>query len=1039
MEPVTTAILGMALYTGLAWAGEKFAEATLDPVLEQYKERLKGPFKKAEKGKSLQEAFRRALQQAGAPVEDEDKLAGYLKRTGLVRLQSEANQALRHQVALAVVGFVDAQAEPPEALLLALGWPRSQKKELAALLAALRAELAGLEQWKDLIAYADSLEQRQQLGQLLAQWQEMADVLVMTEAGKALRVALVEVGLEEGQAAVIDRVYRQGLQAEYRMHVVTGLAQVQRAVRLPLQEIYLELGLIPLSVEKEQDGDLQRELAAPEAGRLRMEMQRVERRVSNALADAPRLVIVGKPGSGKTTSLRFIALMLAMGQPGASRLGLDAPYLPVLVRLSDYARKLSNGADLALETFLMEYIQTEFPGAARQGEYLQLVLQKGGCLVLLDGLDEVGDVGGSLAQGRTLRSEVLRQVRRFAERRCSPGCNRLVVTSRLEGYHHGDLPGFSEMELSPLRAPDEVEDFLLRWFTAYIHDHDPGLALGTAQAQAQRQHVGPLMHAIMNWESVRRLALNPLLLTILALIHEMGKRLPNRRVELYDIVAKTMVENWRQAQTGQASHLYEELTSSQVFYLLAALAYWLHENRPGGTMPQPDWERKITGLLAEQGVVDSSNLVERFLRHARQETGLLAERSPGQIGFFHLTLEEYLAAVEMARQETDQRLAMLEAHWQDPYWEEVLLLAAGALQARGADLPLKAFLAALVGLEAVGEQAGRPALLAGRALADLGRPNLRNPLHQNILRVLKETMQDLEPASQRPSQPGRVTLARRAAAGEVLDELGWLPEDLHHFVRVEGAGKSAKAFYLARYPVTNAQYARFLASDDFADPALWRGFPKFDEKSQPMPGDWGETGWKWLQADWDEQQRILPRYWNDPTLGAARQGAPVVEVTWYEANAYCRWLQRHWAGLPEAQANPGLQPGLVRLPTEAEWARAAGSERPEKRYPWDAPGQATGGLDEILRRANIRESRIGRTTPVGMYPLGVSQPFGLWDLAGNVWEWQANFYRKEHDYLGLRGGSWDGIEDLARVASRDLDRSEPLWLNRGFRAGLFPS
>ena len=180
-----------------------------------------------------------------------------------------------------------------------------------------------------------------------------------------------------------------------------------------------------------------------------------------------------------------------------------------------------------------------------------------------------------------------------------------------------------------------------------------------------------------------------------------------------------------------------------------------------------------------------------------------------------------------------------------------------------------------------------------------------------------------------------------------------------------------------------------------------------------MKEDWGEAGWEWLRSrackDEDtspDGKRVFPRYWNDPRFGAAQRGIPVVGVTWYEANAYCRWLQRHWSDLEEGEANPGCQPALVRLPAEAEWGRTAGGEQPQERYPWDAPGQATQEQSEILKRANMGENGISHTTPVGMYPEGQGKPFRLWDLAGNVWEWQANLFNKDHDFLALRGGSW---------------------------------
>jgi len=173
-----------------------------------------------------------------------------------------------------------------------------------------------------------------------------------------------------------------------------------------------------------------------------------------------------------------------------------------------------------LLSFFLRPCQNQYPGAPRQDEFLRYALQKGNCIVLLDGLDEVGDVGDRLLRGQTLRDQVLGSVQRFAEQRCQPKQgNHIVVTSRLEGYRRGNPAGFAESELSPLRLPDEVRDFLQRWYTAYIREHDPQLTLQAAFEQARKKRVSPLMASIMKSSSIQLLSINPLLLTILAVIY----------------------------------------------------------------------------------------------------------------------------------------------------------------------------------------------------------------------------------------------------------------------------------------------------------------------------------------------------------------------------------------------------------------------------------------------------------------------------------------------------------------------------------------
>jgi len=253
--------------------------------------------------------------------------------------------------------------------------------------------------------------------------------------------------------------------------------------------------------------------------------------------------------------------------------------------------------------------------------------------------------------------------------------------------------------------------------------------------------------------------------------------------------------------------------------------------------------------------------------------------------------------------------------------------------------------------------------------------------HDDVDRLIQTIEEVLGDADAEP--------AAAPTPGFSLPMLEWVDIPAGSVTLESGQTFPVKPFRMSKYPVTYAQFQAFVdAPDGFYDDGWWVG----------------------LAADADHRTAPGEQAW--PIDNHPRE-----RVSWYDTVAFCRWLS----------SKLGQE---VRLPTEWEWQWAAqGGDG--RAYPW--------GNDFDASRCNTDESGIGRTTPVDAYPSGAS-PFGLMDMAGNVWEWCLNEY-EEPASVGLegdarrvvRGGSWLNLDSSARAVYRD--RSDPYsrYLDYGFR------
>ncbi len=699
------------------------------------------------------------------------------------------------------------------------------------------------------------------------------------------------------------------------------------------------------------------------------------------------LALLGDAGSGKTTILRHLTgalaharltndLDFARAQTGAGRTDLVPLFVPLryyhhFCRQAPAPRPICRRSFL---DFLPAYFQEQYD-LLLGSDFFRLLLTGGQCLLALDGFDEVPEFDS--------RRQVIQVIRDLATD-SETGQSTIMLSSRVAAYGGPTQLGgsFQTLWVQNLNAAERAAQ-VERW-VAGISPH------------TQRQlKAGHILSRMPEGSPLDRLAVTPMIVTTLCVVYFYDHELPEQRAQLYRRCVDIMLhEKLRPDEPGQ---VLAGLAGKPDFkrQLLARLAFEMHRAQQDEINKEQAarWLKAGFKNVAEE---EKQPAAVTFLAAITSRGTLLQERS-GRFGFGrqHLTFREFLAGYHLilglrsrARHKLWPTLLL------DDRWREPIRLAAGATVFENT-LTCEDFLGELMDL--ANEDQADPATrlagykLAAEALWDLGqagRALLEKDLQTGIIQGLAARLVD--PAIAAP-QAG--LLPERVVAGQVLGRLGdprqgviTLPPLLTPVMAgkflygKEKQERETAPFQAGVYPVTNAQFAQFMKAGGYNSPDWW-----------------SEAGLEWLQnpPDYRERPVIQPEYWTDERFNNPNH--PVVGVSWYEAEAFCNWLTT-------------TCDRLYRLPTEEEWERLARGQH-GREYPWGNKWEE--GL------SNTKESGLGQTSAVGIFPGGVS-PTGAYDCAGNVWEWGLDWFdKKEQMFRVLRGGAWISLQDLARCAARD--------------------
>lgn len=692
---------------------------------------------------------------------------------------------------------------------------------------------------------------------------------------------------------------------------------------------------------------------------------------------AHSLYVAGAPGSGKSTFCRWVAWLTCADEVPTHTVRPPARYaerlpselrdrLPLLVRLREFWPQLPTIGGTALtsneiEAALIRWIDTKRPGGLK-GEVFKHHLSAGSALLMLDGVDEVPLSRGQGADMWEPRSALLSGLASGIPEWISRG-NRLLVTSRPYGLTEIEAQrlGIGKITINPL--PEDLQALLVqRWFRVLEDDVQRGDATAT-----------DMVGEIKERDWLEPLRTSPMMLTAMCVVYGEGKRLPQDRHELYARVVENVLHNRFPG---------DPVVIAAVRNRLSVVAHGMHtgigidESRrtPEAEATFRELDRMLQkyrdqSAFCEQGFVGAVEAREQLL----SQTGLLLPRDEGRAGFYHFSVQEFLASERILDLEEGDLLELFSARSNTPEWRNTLSFLFGGLISRGAapDRGVRLLTQLLEASEA--SMPGVAVVVAECLEILLGRGiRLQAQVEACFTQLCLSLIERAIPARdrwqlavtmgrlgdprivpdlrQRGDAYVRVTPAKRGPGYH----MSGLPEE------IKGPARPTKtAFMLSRYPVTNSQYEIFMREGGY------------DYGRIANRQIWSKDGMAWLR-DSDVRQ---PGCWSRARWNSPNQ--PVAGVSFWEAEAFCTW-----AG--------------GRLPSTSEMDAAV-----------SAAQLGNSGDKDWREGCNSLETGLGVTSPVGIFPWPTSRNYGR-DLIGNVWEWCVP---GTHDALEeiypLFGGAWD--------------------------------
>jgi predicted NACHT family NTPase len=354
------------------------------------------------------------------------------------------------------------------------------------------------------------------------------------------------------------------------------------------------------------------------------------------------LFILGKPGAGKTTFLKYIAVK-------AAEQLIDK--VPIFVSLKHWA-------DSSLE--LMPFIEKRFDtcGFPEAQAFVEELLKSGSAIVLFDGLDEVNQEGGQRDKQTRWMKEFIEQ---YDQTQCLITCRIAASDYTFEPFTYVEIADFTE---------NQIQTFVGNWFRNNEGERDEETRDKFLAEFAKEDNKG-----------LRDLARTPLLLTLLCLAFNETLTFPQRRVEIYQEALDALLKKWDSSRRIKRDEVYRKLSLGHKENMLTRIAAETFE-RNEYFIPQAELEKRITDFVKNVPPhnTDEATDGEAILKAIEAQHGIFVERARAVYSFSHLTFQEYFTAKYIVANSSKSTLTNLaKQHCADGRWREVFLLTTSLL------------------------------------------------------------------------------------------------------------------------------------------------------------------------------------------------------------------------------------------------------------------------------------------------------------------------------------------------------------------------